>query len=438
MGTAFLILLLLALCGFIAYIGDLLGRRLGKKRLSVFGLRPKHTAILLTIVTGVLIAGVTFAAALVSVPMFREVVTKGERLAGTNRRLVAQNGALERQNAEATRRNTDLSAEKTALQQESQQLKLTNADLTGKNADLNRKNSALAGQNQALQAQNKGLQAANERLRPANLRLTSANTRLTQDNAKLQRQRSGLEQRMTSTRAELQTARAEVGRLRAESQDLKEGNYVFRRNQQMAQRRVIPANPPREVLRETVKGLLYEVERPRADTTWRVELVPPPGFNGNQRDRDAIQNWAIDRALEIRNKPLVISLVAEENSVEGRPIRARLGLYTNEQVFRKGQIIAQTRIDGTAPLAEIFQQLLRLLQTDVRNTVLAPPYSMIPAEDTVGELPYDRLFDVCGAVQKSRGPAVVAARARQDTNRAGPLNVDLEVSPVDVSRAGDR
>src|SRR3712207_8674593 len=50
------ILLLLALCGFIAYIGDLLGRRLGKQRLSVFGMRPKHTAILLTIVTGALIA----------------------------------------------------------------------------------------------------------------------------------------------------------------------------------------------------------------------------------------------------------------------------------------------------------------------------------------------------------------------------------------------
>src|SRR5688572_13364146 len=81
MGTAILIFLLLALCGFIAYIGDLLGRRLGKKRLSVFGLRPKHTAILLTIVTGVLIAAVTFGAAMASVPPFRQVVTQGERLA---------------------------------------------------------------------------------------------------------------------------------------------------------------------------------------------------------------------------------------------------------------------------------------------------------------------------------------------------------------------
>ena len=59
MGTALVVLFLLAVCGLIAYIGDLLGRRMGKKRLSAFGLRPKHTAILFTIVTGVLIACVS-------------------------------------------------------------------------------------------------------------------------------------------------------------------------------------------------------------------------------------------------------------------------------------------------------------------------------------------------------------------------------------------
>src|SRR3954470_23750643 len=100
MGTAFVVLVLLALCGFIAYVGDLLGRRLGKKRLSVFGLRPKHTAILLTVITGVLIAAVTFGTALVSVSWFRLALTQGERLAGQNLRLSAANRELARRNAE--------------------------------------------------------------------------------------------------------------------------------------------------------------------------------------------------------------------------------------------------------------------------------------------------------------------------------------------------
>ena len=56
-----LILVLIVMGGAIAYIGDKLGTKIGKKRISVFGLRPKHTSILMTIITGTLIALVTLA-----------------------------------------------------------------------------------------------------------------------------------------------------------------------------------------------------------------------------------------------------------------------------------------------------------------------------------------------------------------------------------------
>ena len=59
MGTGLVIGLLVVMCGGIAYMGDLLGRRMGKKRLSLFGLRPRHTAVVFTIATGMLIAAVT-------------------------------------------------------------------------------------------------------------------------------------------------------------------------------------------------------------------------------------------------------------------------------------------------------------------------------------------------------------------------------------------
>src|SRR5690554_2850804 len=51
-----LILTLAIVGGVIAYIGDRLGMNVGRKKLTLFGLRPKHTSILVTIVTGVLIA----------------------------------------------------------------------------------------------------------------------------------------------------------------------------------------------------------------------------------------------------------------------------------------------------------------------------------------------------------------------------------------------
>ena len=40
-------------------MGDKLGTKIGKRRMSLFGLRPKHTSIIVTIVTGLLVAAAT-------------------------------------------------------------------------------------------------------------------------------------------------------------------------------------------------------------------------------------------------------------------------------------------------------------------------------------------------------------------------------------------
>src|SRR6056297_2745878 len=51
-----IIILLIVISGLIAYLGDQIGMKVGKKRLSLFGLRPKYSSIIITILTGVLIA----------------------------------------------------------------------------------------------------------------------------------------------------------------------------------------------------------------------------------------------------------------------------------------------------------------------------------------------------------------------------------------------
>ncbi|MBM7556962.1 DUF3084 domain-containing protein [Halanaerobacter jeridensis] len=50
-----LILILIVIGGLIAYVGDKIGMKVGKNRLSLFGLRPKYSSIIITVVTGVLI-----------------------------------------------------------------------------------------------------------------------------------------------------------------------------------------------------------------------------------------------------------------------------------------------------------------------------------------------------------------------------------------------
>jgi len=56
-----LILSLLVLGGILSTLGDRLGTKVGKARLSIFKLRPKSTAVLITVFTGSIISAISFS-----------------------------------------------------------------------------------------------------------------------------------------------------------------------------------------------------------------------------------------------------------------------------------------------------------------------------------------------------------------------------------------
>ena len=59
------ILLILILGGILSTLGDRLGSKIGKARLSIFKLRPKSTAVLITVFTGSIISAISFATMIV-------------------------------------------------------------------------------------------------------------------------------------------------------------------------------------------------------------------------------------------------------------------------------------------------------------------------------------------------------------------------------------
>lgn len=56
--------LLILVSGAVAYIGNVVGRATGRRRLTIFGLRPRYTAQIITIMTGLLITIITVASVL--------------------------------------------------------------------------------------------------------------------------------------------------------------------------------------------------------------------------------------------------------------------------------------------------------------------------------------------------------------------------------------
>ena len=67
-----LIASILILGGLIAALGDRLGSKVGKKRLTIGNLRPKQTAVVVTVFTGTLIAALTFGILLAFSKSLRE------------------------------------------------------------------------------------------------------------------------------------------------------------------------------------------------------------------------------------------------------------------------------------------------------------------------------------------------------------------------------
>ena len=61
-----LILVLAVMGGIIAFIADKVGSKIGKKRLRLFGLRPKYTSVIMTVISGIVIAVVTMSVLTVS------------------------------------------------------------------------------------------------------------------------------------------------------------------------------------------------------------------------------------------------------------------------------------------------------------------------------------------------------------------------------------
>ena len=58
-----LILIVVAISATMSYVGDIMGKKIGKKRISILRLRPRHTSTVVTIFTGMAVALLSLAAA---------------------------------------------------------------------------------------------------------------------------------------------------------------------------------------------------------------------------------------------------------------------------------------------------------------------------------------------------------------------------------------
>ena len=401
-----LILVLIVTGGVIAVIGDRVGTKVGKKRLSLFGLRPRHTSTIVTIVTGFVITTLTFGILAAASENVRTALFGMEQLnrslQETEAKLKGASDDLAAARAEQSKADkalADLKASVSSLEEEAQRLSDGNRALASENDALAAENDALAAKNIALDEMNHSLASENDALDAANGKLTASNEQRTADKKTLERRTEDLRRGL---------------------EIIREGDIVYRAGEVIAAG-VIKGSRPEDEVRADVTALAQLASR---NVSARLGKDLPDG-----------EIWVYspevdDAVARIARSPgdMVVRIVAAGNLVRGEAVRASLDLHPNSIVYRKGEfIIAQSyRLKGTGDEQASEELVMDFLK---RVNAAASAHGILPdpIRGTVGVIDGDQLYNIVQAVEPLYGMILFSAYARDDTDALGPLRLNIKL-----------
>lgn len=496
------ILLLVSMClvgALIAYAADLLGRHLGKKRLSLFGMRPKHTAALLATVAGALIPLVTIAVLWSSVREVRVMLSEGNRAAqerdqrvaelreaterldqtranvarlearsielnDTVRDLGAKNQILQKENKQTTaalsaskkaaevlqRSSNALKRESAGLKstvnksrKEVAQLRDTRQELEARIAEVQARQREVTAYQiqqdlelQRLERQRKELDRQLADLQQSNAALVNSGEQFAQRIADLQRERADLDTQIQTVRGEREKLTAEIQSLESLRTELMESlgavrlqPIVYSRGDEVG-RIVVRAGATQNEVEQALNGL-FRSARVRAESAGArsvgafasVSLIPVTNSEGRLVSVEEQERLLI-REAAFQRDPQVLLANALVNSFAGEYVRVQVQALPNTIVFREGEVIADTRIDGS--LGE--QQVLVALTNFVVERVAANAVNrkMIPAvgqPSPLGEINDGEIVRLVAEIAELNRVVRVQAVAAVDTRRADRLRI---------------
>ena len=405
----FMLIVLAVMGGLIAYLGDKIGSKVGKKKIKLMGLRPKYTSILVTIMTGISIAVVTLGV--------MSVLSENARVAlfGMNK-LRQQQHVLEEQ-------RDRLLAEADKLAREMQE-----------------KNDLLADNEVKLASQEEQLDGANDRLRltlldleqvqaardDASAQLGIVQTAFNQVHADLATAQGEIEE-LEHTKAGLTKTVAaldERNRLLNESMlTVREGTVLFRVGEVLSSS-VLTAGQSQDETRSQLSGIMVNINnmiRQRLNITDEKAVllyISPDEF---ERTVQELSNSPKDSKL--------IRVTAAGNIITGEPALVHVNVYDNNLVYNRGREVyteyfTSEEIESGAEL-----QLLHFLH-NVNRSAQADGILPDPLSGNVGALTAVEMFDAISRM-KAYGNTGLTLRAvtTQNIFTAGPLRIEIRVEP---------
>ena len=365
-----LILTLAIVGGAIAYIGDRLGMNVGRKKLTLFGLRPKHTSILVTIVTGVLIASasigvLTIASQDVRTALFRMKEIQSD-LAVMQRHYVDME--LQRDTAQRELREAE---EHVSEALASYEMETHIASLQAEATALLAEVAELEVKTEELRQSYDLVYTAFGQIREANIAFNASEVILTTVVKK------GL------SRDEIKT--------RLEQFMLEVDDVAYRRSARVQETQKQPEN-------------------------YRAIFLQP-----------GVVDLAVEHLLLARGD-VIVRAVSESNTIPGVPVVVYLENYPDQMVFSKGTVLASGTWDPKSGI-EMDQVILQILK-EANGTALDAGMALSEERGVSVLLPGDDFLDAIFASKDIHKPVQVRLVVSKDTWRSTtPVHVYLELIP---------
>lgn len=268
--------------GLIAYMGDKLGTKVGKRKMSLFGLRPKHTSIIVTIVTGLLVAATTVGVLTITSQSVRTALFGMDQLRADMNRLTAEVAA---KNAELERGKALLEANKKELADRMSEIEEIRKEVEQSRQELADAEAAKYATEAELSALQASYDAASKKL------------------AALEATRASMEKHI----AELQKTQEE---LKTGIIHLREGTILFQVDQLLTQA-VVRNGLNHNDAREAVNNIIEDTNK----LVLRRLGVEDHGETVVYVDRQNVE-VAISKVEEAKT-PMVIQVVAAGNIISG-------------------------------------------------------------------------------------------------------------------------
>ncbi|WP_278849938.1 DUF3084 domain-containing protein [Megamonas funiformis] len=391
-----LIVVLVLTGGVIAFIGDRLGSKVGKKKLSLFGLRPRHTSILVTIITGILITTVTFGILAIASKDVRtalfgmnklkaELNEKQSMLEEASGALVNVKNDLNTTKEEYAKSKKDLEETQEDLeiaQQAAELLRQEQVTLQNRNQELWSDNQTLIEHNQSLAENNQFLLANNESLKADNLELEKTNNDL----------QEGIE-------------------------NIRERPIIYRVGELLAS----------GVIKKTDDPVKIQNDLNQIIALANSKIIDRLGTEGS---KDGVWIYpieyqkAMDRLKQAKGDT-VIRLIVAANLVKGDPVLTELEMHPNRVVYQENEFVYQkiynVPIDGSNSEMLISDFLRNVNMTAINNGILPNPLT-----GTVGVINGNQIYAIEKALAENRGKDVlISAFAAADTEVLGPLRLHI-------------